>query len=152
MAANFPRIPLAGAQWGAHLLSSKVLGGKNRGGELFLRLRGVFFHRCALSLIAINPGSLGHKEVLTIMPALQFATGVQPVLSQSACSSPLFDESAGGSAASRSGSAALLPERFCLVQTLLQHLNKIDYISGRRRGRRLRSDLFVLRFLFDDLH
>jgi len=25
-------------------------------------------------------------------------------------------------------------------------------VTGRRRGRRLRSDLFVLRFLFDDLH
>jgi hypothetical protein len=28
----------------------------------FRALRGVFFHRCTLSLIAINPGSLGHKK------------------------------------------------------------------------------------------
>src|SRR5438445_1073447 len=48
-------------------------------GIVFFRLqlrahRSVFFHRCALALITINPGSLSHKEVLTIMPALQFAT------------------------------------------------------------------------------
>ena len=86
------------------------------------------------------------------MPALQFATGVRPVLSQSACSSPLFDESAGGSAASRSGSAALLPERLRPVEAILQHLNQINHVSRRWRSWRFRRDFLVLRFLFDDLH
>ena len=86
------------------------------------------------------------------MPALQFATGVRPVLSQSACSSPLFDQSAGGSPASRSGSAALLPERLRPVEAILQHLNQINDVSWRWRGWRFRSDFLVLRLLLDDFH
>ena len=86
------------------------------------------------------------------MPALQFATGVQPVLSQSACSSSLFDQRAGRSPASRSGSASLFPERLRPVEAVLQHLNQINHVSWRWRSWRFRSDLFVLRLLFDDLH
>ena len=84
-------------------------------GIILLRLQlgapsGIFFYRRAFSLIAINPGSLGHNEVRTITSAAEFATGVEPVLSESACSSPLFYHSARRPASTGPGSAALLFE------------------------------------------
>src|SRR5262249_16189648 len=45
-----------------------------KAGIVFLRLqlcakRGVLLHRRAFAFITIDPGGLGHKRVLTIMPA-----------------------------------------------------------------------------------
>ena len=86
------------------------------------------------------------------MPALQFATGVQPVLSQSACSAPLFDERARRSAGTGSASTAFLLEGLRPVQAVLQYLNQINNVGWRWRGWRFRSDFLVLRLLLDDFH
>src|SRR5207244_13098820 len=68
------------------------------------------------------------------MPALQFATGVQPVLSQSACSAPLFDERARRSAGTGSASTAFLLEGLRPVQAVLQYIYQIKYVGWRWGG------------------
>src|SRR5438270_563988 len=67
------------------------------------------------------------------------------MLSESACSAPLFYQSACRTAGTGAGSAALLFERLRPIKAVLQHLNQINNVGRSPRGRRFRGDFFVLR-------
>jgi len=90
--------------------------------------------------------------VLTITPALRFATGVQRFLSRAPARRLCFTSALVDPRPERAASTALLPDGLRPVEAILQHLHQIHHVGRRWRRCRFRGDLLVLRLLFDDLH